>query len=276
MYVPWKLKSTIFRIIDVLGAHQWVSFLSKYVTRRAIHHARRMNPDWVTHKRLAEKYLGDKIPLLFEFGAGKNLKQNLYLSQIADHQILYDLANLADIDLINTAITDLKRRGILDKDANYLGSLSDLTSYGIEYFAPADARNTHLESDSIDVCVSTDTLEHIPRDDLILIFRELKRILKPDGIVIAKIDYTDHYSHTDPFIPMNNFHTFSEDEWKRYNHVSHYQNRLSHDDYLGVFEQCAFEVMEQEVNSILLSAGESDPADQFISSAFFVLRKHEN
>ena len=292
MRIPWKLKSGIFWLIDITGTQALLSICSKYLTRRSLKHARSMNPDWETHRDLIHMYYGEKVQNLFEFGAGKSLKQNLFLSTFVDRQIVYDLNKFADLDLINTAINSLKQHGILSPESSYLNSLTDLETHGIEYYAPADARSTHLKNHQIDICVSTDTLEHIPTADLRKIFLELKRVIRPLGLVIAKIDYTDHYSHTDPSIPPNNFHKFSNVQWLRYNHASHYQNRLQHHEYKDLFVATGFKVVHEEKYFSRKSSGVTEksarcfntaPQDSrqinqdqlFIHSAFFVLQNIE-
>ena len=54
----------------------------------------------------------------------------------------------------------------------------------IQYLAPANAANTNLLDNSIDYHISTNVLEHIPREVLRNIFIEAKRILKDKDIVI--------------------------------------------------------------------------------------------
>ena len=66
----------------------------------------------------------------------------------------------------------------------------DLENFGIFYKAPFDARMTKLLDASIDACVSTDTFEHIPKDEILEILKELKRILKPGGINIFTVRHT--------------------------------------------------------------------------------------
>ena len=71
-----------------------------------------------------------------------------------------------------------------------------------------DAAKTDFESGSLDACISTNTLEHSKRN-IVLIFRELYRTLKDD----TRIDYSDHYAHTDLSISLLNYLKYSETEW---------------------------------------------------------------
>ena len=89
-------------------------------------------------------------------------------------------------------------------------------------------------------------LEHIPKDSIKKIFIELRRILKKDGVVCATIDYTDHYAHTDKNIGLLNFLSYSDEEWKKYNHNCNYQNRLRHYDYETLFSELMFKIVNNE------------------------------
>jgi hypothetical protein len=96
-------------------------------------------------------------------------------------------------------------------------------------------------------------LEHIPRDSIIGIFTELKRIVRPGGLISAVIDYSDHYAHTDGSISLLNFLRLSGREFDKYNHRVHFQNRLRHYDYEEIFAGLGFEILRNEpLNSVEL------------------------
>ena len=95
--------------------------------------------------------------------------------------------------------------------AKNLAGLLSLTN--IRYRAPADASRLPLEANSIDYHVSFTVLEHIPADVLKKIFQEGCRLLRPSGLFIHHIDFTDHFAHSDDTISSINFLRFSEREW---------------------------------------------------------------
>jgi ubiquinone/menaquinone biosynthesis C-methylase UbiE len=129
-----------------------------------------------------------------------------------------------------------------------INNLKDLVDhYGISYNAPSDAKRTGLHPESIDVVVSTNTLEHIPKEDIVGILCEMKRILKPGGFISSKIDYSDHYAATDRNIDRLNYLKFSDAEWDKYNHSNHYQNRLRHHDYRKIFEEAGFKTIKNRI-----------------------------
>lgn len=68
-------------------------------------------------------------------------------------------------------------------------------------FVAADALATLLPDQSFDLVVSYETLEHLAEQDQLL--RELKRVLKPDGVLLIstpdKAQYTDKTGYRNPF-----------------------------------------------------------------------------
>src|SRR5687768_11070205 len=67
----------------------------------------------------------------------------------------------------------------------------------VDYRAPADASQTSLLADSIDVVFSNSVLEHVPKPVIEACFAEAKRVLKPGGIMVHSVNCGDHYAYTD-------------------------------------------------------------------------------
>ena len=235
----------MFATIDIFHADSILYLAQKYLTRRSKRSFTRQIRRWHQHEAVIKKV--NASPVIFEFGAGKDLAQNLFLSSWAGKQYLVDLNFMLDLDLCESARLELVENFILE-DRGKLSSVNDLLKYGIHYNAPADAANTDLADESIDVCISTATLEHIPEVSICKILTELYRIIKVGGLVSAVIDYSDHYSHTDSSISQLNFLKYSEDKWARYNHRSHYQNRLRHDRYVELFKENGFNLLQEELD----------------------------
>tara|TARA_B100002019_G_scaffold293441_1_gene321087 strand:- start:5155 stop:5997 length:843 start_codon:yes stop_codon:yes gene_type:complete len=257
--IPWKIKSTIFGLIDFFKAPRALYFLQKYVTGRSKVRILQISPDAKEHKKYLERY--NSTENIFEFGAGKNLAQNLFISDIVANQIVVDLNPMIDFELVENVRRQISELVVL-KSQLKISSLDELSLYGIEYRAPYDASKTDFNDKSFSACISTNTLEHIPKDSITAIFSELFRTLKDDGIVSAKIDYSDHYAHTDKSISLLNYLKFDDETWKRYNHNCHYQNRLRHSDYVDIFKRCGFVVIEEDLSY----AEENIPAE--IAEAF--------
>ena len=245
MNIPWKIKSTIFKSIDFFNAPSALYFLQKYVTGRSRIGRLQISPIWEAHKSYLNQY--SATDNIFEFGAGKSLAQNLFISDIATNQKVVDLNPMIDLGLVENVRSQISELVVL-KSQSKISSLDELSLYGIEYLAPYDASKTDFTDKSLSACISTNTLEHIPKDSIEAIFSELFRTLKDDGIVSAKIDYSDHYAHTDKSISLLNYLKFDEKTWKKYNHNCHYQNRLRHYDYVEIFNRCGFVVIEEDLS----------------------------
>lgn len=277
MNIPWKLKSLIFGSIDFFDSPKILYFLQKYITKRSQIKLLNIDPAWLRHKKaLIDNYCTD---FTFEFGAGKNIAQNIFLSTVVDRQLVVDLYPMLDIKLVNKVIGLLSKKINLRSDVNIF-TLNELDNYGIDYRSPYDASKTKLNSKSVDACISTNTLEHIPIKSIKSIFIEINRILKDSGIVSAKIDYSDHYAHTDSKISRLNFLNFSDSEWKKYNHKYHYQNRLRHYEFKKLFNECGFRVVSEElifnekrISKDLLFKFKDQDRSWSATSAHWVLKK---
>jgi len=229
MNIPWKFKSFIFRVIDILKYDALLYFIQKNITKRASLNLLNIYKDSSFHIQKIKKM---KKPLLLEFGAGKNLAQNLILSQYCTLQYVVDLKEMADLKQINEAAETISK---FEKKIPFkkLNSFEELYyNYKIRYLSPFDMRKTNFENDYFDCCISTNTLEHIPKEDIIKIFTEIKRVCKKSASVLAYIDYSDHYAHTDSKIHNLNFLKYTTSEWKKFNHSCHFQNRLRHYDFI--------------------------------------------
>ena len=242
--IPWKLKSIIFSFIDYLNAPGLLYFLQKYITKRSRINSLVVSPNWQLHKKTLKNY--NTTEVIFEFGAGKTLVQNLYLSNFVKKQLVVDLYPMIDLDLVEVIRKKLMEITKLRSKVK-IKNIKDLEHYGIYYKAPYDSTKSHLSENSIDACISTNTLEHIPEPDIIAIFFELHKILKDEGIISAIIDYSDHYAHTDKKISLLNYLRFTTYQWRRYNHNMHYQNRLRHYDYINIFKKTGFTVIKEKL-----------------------------
>jgi len=130
-----------------------------------------------------------------------------------------------------------------------------LKAANIQYKAPADAANLDMESDSIDYHVSHAVLEHIPAGVILAILAEGKRVLKEDGLFLHNVDFSDHFSKSDPAITMINFLQFSEEEWKRYGGNRYaYVNRLRVDDYVELFGKAGLKIVSMNCDTDARSA----------------------
>ena len=147
----------------------------------------------------------------------------------------------------------------------------------IKYIAPGDAANSGLENNSIDFHSSYVVFEHIPRNILKKILKEGNRIINNNGVFIHKIDYSDHFSYSDKSISAINFLQYSDSEWSKYAGNRYmYMNRMRHDDFLELFEECGHELLlnnpyTNEVCLEQLSNNNLKPDTRFTSKSAEIL-----
>jgi SAM-dependent methyltransferase len=258
----WRVKALLQQLLSRSPQGERLNhFLQRYVTRslptgdascaiivaQAREHVR-------TVARHSRRALEDAV--FYEFGAGWDLMIPLaYYGLGVNRQILVDFRPLVRPELVNATIAQFARLrpdlGLFRVPAQPLAgevtaALALLRErYGMEYRAPADARDTGLPAAGVDCITSTNTLEHIPRDDIARILTECRRILADDGVMSFRIDYQDHFSYFDSRISVYNFLRYSERTWTWYNPSLHYQNRLRHSDYMQLIRNAGFEIIEE-------------------------------
>lgn len=193
--------------------------------------------------------------VFYEFGTGWDLIIPLaYYALGVDHQTLVDISPLMRLDLVGHTLrrfadfrAELERR--LQRPLRALQSTvpntaADLKSrFGIEYLAPVDAQDTKLPSNSFDFVSSTSTLEHVPEADILGIFTECKRLLKPGGVISSRIDMTDHFAYFDRGLSCYSFLRWSGPIWEIVTSPLSYQNRLRYPDYLDLAGRSGLQVI---------------------------------
>ena len=282
----WRVKAALLNLVDAMpygeDIHYW---LQRNLTRTLPHGDARLALavkwacDLVRHfNAYSPQSLGEST--LLEFGAGRNLVGPLTFYCLgAARQLVLDIRPLAKPDLVNACIgglATLQRDDLRRRPQRRLGTdaWADLRRhYGISYLAPRDARATALEEGTLDCVTSTNTLEHIPVDDIRAILRECRRILRPDGIVVMRINYEDHYAFFDKTITTINFLRYSDAQWRKFNPGSHYQNRLRHADYLELFDEAGFRLLD--VSVVEAGQREIEAAGRLPLDARFRVRRPE-
>ena len=247
----WQAKARAFSLLsNIPNGNDLHYALQRYVTRRLPRPERQVNSIYNFSRRLLDLYsrLGTRPveqSVFFEFGAGRDLILPLAVAaHAAKRFITVDIERLARLDLVRMNAEIISRLG--DSPRPTLSSWNDLDlSWNVEYRAPSDAGDTKLDADSIDCAISVETLEHVPAQDILRILREVHRIVRPDGLILMQIDYGDHFKSFDPSISSFNFLTYSEDDWRPFQSRFQYVNRLRHSQYLDLFQQASFTIIQQ-------------------------------
>ena len=81
------------------------------------------------------------------------------------------------------------------------------------------------------------------------ILREGNRIIRDRGLFVHKIDYSDHFSHSDSSISAINFLQYGDREWDKYAGNRYmYLNRLRHDDFIDLYESLGHNFIKIETS----------------------------
>ena len=101
-----------------------------------------------------------------------------------------------------------------------------------------------MTAGSFDLVHSNNTLAHIYDEKLVLLLREMRRMIKPEGILSHMIDLCDHFAHIDPAISVFHFLKYSDKQWRLRDNPLQAQSRNRLPDYLRLFEQAGLHVYE--------------------------------
>ena len=161
-----------------------------------------------------------------------------------------DVSNHVRAELVNAILQYQREDGIISPDCRDIDPdrlKEELWErFRIDLMAPCDSAHTGMEERSVDLIYSQEVFEHIAPELLPGIMQECYRLLKDDGVISFYINYADHYFGTDKHVSRYNFLRYSEKAWKKYNPALHYVNRLRHVDFIRLFQESGFEIVEEE------------------------------
>tara|TARA_B100001123_G_C15061807_1_gene927913 strand:- start:114 stop:959 length:846 start_codon:yes stop_codon:yes gene_type:complete len=243
--IDWKLKSYIYRILYFFKLDKTLFFIQKKITKRSKVKIGEIKFYWSNHLQYLKNFNSEKI---LEFGAGKSLEQNIYLSYKSNSkfdQTLIDVSSMIDLNLFNKASEQISKLLNVTRKP-FVKSIEDIKKfYNITYFAPCNIDEITKKNIIFDACISSASLEHFPKNALDNTFAALKKTIKKNGIISVAIDYSDHYSHTDNSIGHLNFLQFSDSVWEKYNTPFLFQNRFRHQNYRELFSKLGYEIVSE-------------------------------
>lgn len=99
-----------------------------------------------------------------------------------------------------------------------------------------------LPEASVDLIWSQAVLEHLPRQAFPAFLAEMRRIIRPDGVLSHRVDLKDHLGGG-----LNNLR-FAESTWESpwFQNSGFYTNRLRRRELLSAFTQAGFEIVLAE------------------------------
>ncbi|WP_128925085.1 class I SAM-dependent methyltransferase [Bradyrhizobium guangxiense] len=253
--MDWRLKALAFRALALPGGAHAHYFLQRHVTRNWPRRAKTLDALAGIAHRVIEDYArhrGGTPKTVLEVGAGRDLAVPLALRRLGVEKVIAcDVERLGKLDLVQHAADR-----ILVGQLN-LSSWDDLERFGVNYLAP---HYVSQDDEPVDCSCSNEVLEHVPADQLAKLLTALRAVTK--GITTHSIDYSDHYARSDKSVSRLNFLRYSEKEWRPFNSGKQYVNRLRHSDYVRMFKEAGFTILEE--SSV---AGDPPPdlklADQF-------------
>lgn len=236
--MDWRLKALAFRALDFPGGDHLHFWLQRYVTGGWPRPDKRLSSFPPRAQRVVDdcvKYQGALPNSVLEIGAGRDLALPLSLRELGVSQVLAsDVERLAKLDLVQHAADRLLAQKVK------FSSWGDLRQLGIEYRAP---HRLGPNDPAVDCSCSNEVLEHVPPDELVDLLKALRAVTH--GITTHSIDYSDHYARSDSNVSRFNFLRYSDAEWRPFNSGRQYVNRLRHSDYLRLFREAGFQIVEE-------------------------------
>lgn len=251
----WQLKALAFRALDFPGGDRAHYFLQRHVTRNWPRRASTLDGLAGIARRIVEDYARhvEGTPgTVLEVGAGRDLAVPLSLRRLGVREVIAsDVERLARLDLIQHAADRLMARQV------QFSTWDDLRRFGVHYRAP---HRVGSDDPRVDCSCSNEVLEHVPPDQLAELLKALRVVTR--GITTHSIDYSDHYARSDPSLSRLNFLRYSDAEWQRFSSRKQYVNRLRHSDYLRLFQEAGFTILEES------SVAAEPPADLRVDAQF--------
>jgi len=256
----WKTKAMIQNVVSALppsasyAVYYWLQ--RRFGGLRSINPVSRLKAGIEIWKLIQKQYCEPLGKVFLEVGTGRapivplsywlmgaektvSIDLNPYMKEeLIKEGLCYIFENKNEILNLFGSLLNMERfNKLLEMSRNSDVTMKKfLTLCRIDYISPGDASDTHLPDQSIDFHTSYTVFEHIPKSVLIKILEEGNRIIKNNGLFIHRIDYSDHFSHSDNAITAINFLQYSDSEWKKYAGNRYmYMNRLRHDDYIDLF-----------------------------------------
>lgn len=269
----WKLKSAVQNAVCCLPSSN--SYAAYYWLQRHFGGLRQINPigqliaGFETWKRIIRHGYDPTGKTFFEVGTGRapivplafwlmgaektiTIDLNPYMkAELVRENLLYIASHQEEIEDVFCGLLNKQRYEALllfvDKPDFCLPEF--LNFCRINYVAPGNAASTGLPPQSIDFHTSYNVFEHIPAEVLNQILEEGGRLIKETGLFVHRIDYSDHFSHSDKNISAINFLQYSDDQWHLYAGNRYmYMNRLRHDDFLRLFESSGQQIVDAELD----------------------------
>ncbi|XOV82861.1 MAG: methyltransferase domain-containing protein [bacterium] len=241
-WVPWWA-----RIVAKLALSRLPVGYHSFASRGIFRHGHMDSPAYAL--RIIQQHLQHLDPtrsaqgyVALELGPGDSVGSALIAhASGASHCYLVDAGAFAmtDITFYQRFAEELRALGVACVDINECSSVEEvLTTCGGTYLTSGLASLQQIPDNSIDFIWSQAVLEHLRVNEFTPTMKELKRILKPQGIASHRIDLKDHLGGS-----LNNMRIpgrLWEQEWMASS--GFYTNRIRYSGMLNAFRDSGFEV----------------------------------
>jgi SAM-dependent methyltransferase len=176
-----------------------------------------------------------------ELGPGHSLFSSMIASALgASSMQLVDAGPFAteEIEPYRAMARLLQREGLPAPNLDGATSVKDVVGRCRARYGTAGVASLRsIPDQSVDFILSQAVLEHIRRDEFVDLLRELRRVLRPDGVCSHRVDLKDHFNDA-----LNNLR-FSERVWESPFMASSgfYTNRIRYAEMLDLFRQAGFD-----------------------------------
>lgn len=148
------------------------------------------------------------------------------------------------MDSITFAETVVFLKNYFPNDA-YMQAITNFSSLPIEYLAPFSTSD--VSDKSLDIIMSNNVLEHIPRSNIYNLFSSLRPKVSNCGAMVHLVDHSDHFEHFDKSISRIEFLTWNEEKHALINYlIQDGENRMRHQEYYEIFRDSGFEIINEE------------------------------
>jgi SAM-dependent methyltransferase len=114
---------------------------------------------------------------------------------------------------------------------------------------------TQFQDQSFSLIYSCSVFEHIYREALPTLMKEIQRLLKPGGYSVQIIDLGDHLAYYDRSVCQKNYLRYSDKVWKIFfeNDVQYF-NRVQAPEWLSFFRGAGLELVEEEMQPMIIDS----------------------
>jgi SAM-dependent methyltransferase len=203
---------------------------------------------------------------LLELGTGWVHWEALTLRLFYDFRaVLYDVWDNRQLRALKSYVRQLEQRfgfnGYLegcdfDRARDLINKIEAVESFnelysllGFQYVLDPDGLMKALPRNSFSLVISAGVMEHIPAETAPQFVSNIASLLRPGGVGMHSIAIMDHLAFYDRSASPKQYLTFSESQWKFWceNKVQ-YINRIQRSDWLRMFDNAGFSLLEEIVS----------------------------